>query len=161
MSESLLWDLQPPKVAGLYCWSMLNQYCLFHVTDRGDGQLAVMPNDLPVTEYDGCWIGPIPQAPQAVIADRAYRDGAWRIATRPMPQSVDTADPSLCQSTDADGECSTDLDSDNQSRHCSPGPTPLGRVRRNPLGTAPDSNLDCSQSAFRLENEIPATAPVH
>ena len=146
MTEAdLSWIASPPTTAGLFCWTLLGDYCLFHVTDRGDGQLAVMPNILPITEYDGSWIGPFPPAPKDVIADRVFRDGTWRIATHATPPLADKVGQSLGPLVDTDGVCSNDCERNPQAHPHPPDLKPFGRIQRDFLGTVPVPNSDRRQ----------------
>ncbi len=99
--NSLEWTDETPTVPGWYVWTMDGEYCVWQLS--GDPLIAA-PNDLPVSEYDGWWLGPLPNPLPFFRLPRVYDK---QTATRPKRQQVRQADVRNLLGVDSDGKCST------------------------------------------------------
>ncbi len=87
--NQIAWTDESPTEPGWYVWTMDGRYCVWNLTAMGKGDLAALPCDLPVSEYDGWWLGPLP-SPQPFI--RLPRVSDTQIASRPKRQQIRQSD---------------------------------------------------------------------
>lgn len=109
--RNLEWTDESPTVPGWYVWTMDDRYCVFRLTGF---PLIVDGNSLPVSEYDGWWLGPLPTPLPFFRLPRVYDK---QTATRPKRQQVRQVDVRLLLGVGIDGRCSTDGPKNSVHRH--------------------------------------------
>jgi hypothetical protein len=93
------WTDVPPSKPGRYVWTMDGRYAVYRVRPwtPTDPRLTC-DGSMPVCEYDGWWLGPLPE-PEPFI--RLPRVSDTRIASRPKRQQIPQSAVRILMGVDA------------------------------------------------------------